>query len=74
MSRPRSRRPSPHTAGRGCGGLAGPLLGGVLGEHGIEDHRDWLHDRCLFVWAARVSWRGLEAYDYVPKQFDPDTL
>src|SRR5664280_1828641 len=52
----REAAPSPGVARRNGGGLSGPLLGGVLAEHGLDDLGDEPHDGS-FVWGAlRASW------------------
>ena len=54
--------PAPRVAGRSCGRLTGPLLGGVFAEHGLDDLGDELHDVSLVrgAWGAwgRFSFRG----------------
>src|ERR1039458_7289540 len=56
--------PAPRVEGRSCGRLTGPLLGGVLAEHGLDDLGDELHDVSLAGAApgapgGRFSFRGL---------------
>ena len=55
--------PAPASARRDRGGLAGPLLSGVLGEHGLDDLRDSLHDVSFSFSGAAGAMFGGEAPD-----------
>src|ERR1039458_1331715 len=51
--------PAPRVEGRSCGRLTGPLLGGVLAEHGLDDLGDELHDVSL-VRGAWGAWGAIQ--------------
>src|SRR5665648_1273445 len=49
--------PGPAAVRRDCGSLAGPLLGGVFAEHGLDDLGDELHDASLTCGVLRAVCR-----------------